>query len=88
MAFAAACIAMMTAYTHGVLVLSLGGQVAHDLVGSSNTFVNGAVPSLFAIVSGTTGIFATAPPRASGHGRGRARLCQRYGAGGTFRSIA
>ena len=63
MAFAAACIAMMTAYTHGVLVLSLGGQVAHDLVGSSNTFVNGAVPSLFAIVSGTTGIFARPLPR-------------------------
>ena len=25
----------MTAYTHGVLVLSLGGQVAHDLIGST-----------------------------------------------------
>ena len=39
-AFVLASVAMMTAYTHGVLVLSLGGQVAHDLVGSPNAFVN------------------------------------------------
>jgi predicted MFS family arabinose efflux permease len=57
-AFAAASLAMMTAYTHGVLVLSLGGQVAHDLVGSPNAFVNGAVLSLFAIMSGTVGVAA------------------------------
>src|SRR5258706_8465672 len=30
-AFAVAAIAVTTAYTHGVLVLSLGGQVARDL---------------------------------------------------------
>src|SRR4051812_12088086 len=30
-AFTLASLAMMTAYTHSVLVLSLGGQVAHDL---------------------------------------------------------
>ena len=53
---------MMTAYTHGVLVLSLGGQVAHDLVGSSNAFVNGAVLSLFAVVSGVVGIAAASVP--------------------------
>ncbi len=56
--FVAAALAMLTAYTHGVLILSLGGQVAHDLVGSSNAFVNGAILSLFAIVSGVTGIAA------------------------------
>jgi hypothetical protein len=39
-----------------VLVLSLGGQVAHDLVGSPNAFVNGAVLSLFAITSAVVGI--------------------------------
>jgi predicted MFS family arabinose efflux permease len=61
-AFVLAAIAMMTAYTHGVLVLSLGGQVAHDLVGSANAFVNGAVLSLFAIVSGMIGIAARALP--------------------------
>jgi hypothetical protein len=36
---------MMTAYTHGVLILSLGGQVTHDLIGSPNALVNGAVLS-------------------------------------------
>ncbi len=57
-AFALAALAVMTAYTHGVLILSLGGQVAHDLVGSSNAFVNGATLSLFAIVSGIVGVAA------------------------------
>ena len=54
--FTIAAIAMMTAYTHGVLVLSLGGQVAHDLVGSRNGFVNGAVLAVFPIVLGMVGI--------------------------------
>lgn len=56
--FALAALAVLTAYTHGVLILSLGGQVAHDLVGSSNAFINGAILSLFAIVSGIVGIGA------------------------------
>jgi predicted MFS family arabinose efflux permease len=56
--FALAALAVLTAYTHGVLILSLGGQVAHDLVGSSNAFVNGATLSLFAIVSGIVGVAA------------------------------
>jgi MFS family permease len=56
--FALAATAMMTAYTHGVLVLSLGGQVAHDLVGSPNALVNGAVLSLFAIMSAVVGVAA------------------------------
>ena len=50
--FAVASLAMMTAYTHGVLILSLGGQVAHDLIGSSNQLVNGAVLAIFALISG------------------------------------
>jgi predicted MFS family arabinose efflux permease len=57
-AFTIASLALMTAYTHGVLVLSLGGQVIQDLVGTSNAFVGGAVLSLFAIVFGGTGIVA------------------------------
>jgi len=61
-AFAVASLAMMTAYSHGVLVLSLGGQVAHDLVGSPNAFVNGGVLSLFAIVSGMVGVVARSLP--------------------------
>src|SRR5258708_7510191 len=56
--FAVAAAAAMTAYTHGVLILSLGGQVAHDLVGSPNAFINGAALSLFAIGSGVVGIIA------------------------------
>jgi predicted MFS family arabinose efflux permease len=58
MAFALAAIALTTAYTHGVLILSLGGQVARDLIGSPNALVNGAALSLFAITSGVLGISA------------------------------
>jgi predicted MFS family arabinose efflux permease len=57
-AFAVAAGAVTTAYTHGVLILSLGGQVGHDLVDSSNALVNGAALSLFAITSGVVGISA------------------------------
>jgi MFS family permease len=56
--FAVSASAVTTAYTHGVLILSLGGQVGHDLVGSSNALVNGAALSLFAIMSGVVGIAA------------------------------
>ena len=55
-AFVLAASAMTSAYTHGAIVLSLGGQVAYDLVGSPNVFVNGATLSLFAIVSGAVGL--------------------------------
>jgi len=57
-AFTLASIAVTTAYTHGVLILSLGGQVARDLVGSPDALVNGAALSLFAITSGVVGIVA------------------------------
>jgi hypothetical protein len=63
-AFAVAAAAVTSAYTHGVLILSLGSQVARDLVGSSNTLVNGAALSLFAIAAGVVGIGArTLQPR-------------------------
>jgi hypothetical protein len=39
-------------------MLSLGSQIAHDLIGSSNALVNGAAVSVFAIVTGATGIVA------------------------------
>jgi hypothetical protein len=61
-AFTLASLAMMTAYTHGVLVLSLGGQVVHDLVGTANAFVGGAVLSLFAIVFGVTSLVGRSLP--------------------------
>jgi predicted MFS family arabinose efflux permease len=57
-AFAVSSTAMMAAYTFGVLVLSLGGQVEHDLIGSPNAFLNGAVLSIFPIVMGAVGIIA------------------------------
>jgi MFS family permease len=63
-AFAVAAAAITSAYTHGVLILSLGGQVARDLVGSPNALVNGAALSLFAIASAVVGIGArTLQPR-------------------------
>jgi predicted MFS family arabinose efflux permease len=63
-AFAVSSTAMVAAYTFGVLVLSLGGQVEHDLIGSPNAFLNGAVLSLFPIVMGAIGIIArTLSPR-------------------------
>jgi predicted MFS family arabinose efflux permease len=63
-AFAVSSTAMVAAYTFGVLVLSLGGQVEHDLIGSPNAFLNSAVLSLFPIVMGAIGIIArTLPPR-------------------------
>jgi predicted MFS family arabinose efflux permease len=63
-AFAVSSTAMVAAYTFGVLLLSLGGQVEHDLIGSPNAFLNSAVLSLFPIVMGAIGIVArTLPPR-------------------------
>jgi MFS family permease len=57
-AFAVAAMAVSSAYTHGALILSLGGEVARDLVGSHNTLVNGAALSLFAIAAAVVGIGA------------------------------
>jgi MFS family permease len=62
--FAVSSTAMVAAYTFGVLVLSLGGQVEHDLIGSPNAFLNSAVLSFFPIVMGAIGIIArTLSPR-------------------------
>jgi predicted MFS family arabinose efflux permease len=62
--FVVSSTAMVAAYTFGVLVLSLGGQVEHDLIGSPNAFLNSAVLSLFPIVMGAIGIIArTLSPR-------------------------
>lgn len=56
--FATTSTAMMVAFSFSVPVLSLGGQVEHDLIGSSNALVNGAVTALFPIILGPTGIVA------------------------------
>jgi hypothetical protein len=57
-AFSIASIAMTTAYSHGVLVLSLGGQVAHDLVASPNSLVSAAILSLFALSAAAASVAA------------------------------
>ncbi|TDG09790.1 MFS transporter [Paraburkholderia guartelaensis] len=55
-AFMVAAFAMITAYTHGVMILSLGGQIAHDLVQSPNTLINGSILAVFAITSGVVSL--------------------------------
>jgi MFS family permease len=60
--FAVASVAVTTAYTHGVLILSLGAPIAHDLVGSANALVNGAALALFPIAVGIVGILAKPLP--------------------------
>jgi MFS family permease len=50
--------AVLSAYSVGATMLSLGSQIAHDLIGSSNALVNGSAISLFAIAVGVTGIIA------------------------------
>jgi MFS family permease len=54
--------AILTAYAVGALVLSLGAQIAHDLVGSENTLISGAAISLFAVVWGIVGLLAKRLP--------------------------
>ena len=61
-AFMVAAFAMTTAYTHGVMILSLGGQIAHDLVRSPNTLVNGSILAVFAITSGVVSLLARSLP--------------------------
>jgi len=62
--FAVSSTAMVAAYAFGVLVLSLGGQVEHDLIDSPNAFLNSAVLSFFPVVMGVIGIIArTLSPR-------------------------
>lgn len=54
--FFAAAVTVMTAYTHGVTITSLGAQIAKELVRSPNVFVNSVTLALFAISLGITGL--------------------------------
>ncbi|EJB07004.1 arabinose efflux permease family protein [Rhizobium leguminosarum bv. trifolii WSM597] len=56
--FIVSAITVMTAYTHGVTVGSLGSQFAHELVQSSNAFVNSIALSLFGVSLGITGLLS------------------------------
>ncbi len=60
--FTTSVTAVMTGYSLGALMLSLGAQIAHDLIGSGNALVNGAAIALFAIVWGLAGIVAKPLP--------------------------
>lgn len=51
-AFVTAALAVSAAYAQAGVVMSLGAQVAHDLVNSPNALVNGAALSLLAIAMG------------------------------------
>ncbi|MCU1407150.1 MAG: transporter [Glaciihabitans sp.] len=50
--FATAAIAVTGAYAIGALMLSLGAQIAKELIGSNNALVSGAILALFAVVVG------------------------------------
>ena len=54
--FAASAIAAGTGYVIGGLMMSLGAQIAHDLVGSDNVLVNGVAIALFALAAGVVTI--------------------------------
>jgi MFS family permease len=57
--FVASTAAVTGSYVLGAMTLSLGAQVAHDVVASSNALVNGGTIALFAIASAV----ATVPAR-------------------------
>jgi hypothetical protein len=59
---AAFTLASLAAYTHGLLVLSFGSELIHDLIGTQNALVGGAVLSLIAIVSGVATVAAMPVP--------------------------
>ena len=60
--FATAATAVTAGYVLGALMLSLGSQVARDLIGSGNALVQGAVLALFALTTGVTAVFAKRLP--------------------------
>jgi MFS family permease len=56
--FALGAIAVSTAYLVGAVVLSLGADVAQNLIGSGNALVNGATISLNALAIGVAAVVA------------------------------
>jgi MFS family permease len=61
-AFATSATAVTAGYVQGALMLSLGSQIARELVGSANMLVNGAVLALFALVTAGTALVARRLP--------------------------
>jgi MFS family permease len=54
--FATSTVSVMGAYALGAIILSLGAQIAHELIDSANHLVNGATLSLFAVTSGIVAV--------------------------------
>jgi MFS family permease len=54
--FATAALAVSIAYVTGGVMLSLGSQIAKDLVASDNAFTNGAMLALLPVVMGVTAV--------------------------------
>jgi hypothetical protein len=62
--FVTAVSAVTTSYILGAMTLSLGAQIAHDLVSSENALLNGAIIAVFALSS----LVATVPLRKKSSG--------------------
>ena len=56
--FLIATASMTTAYTHGALLLSLGGHIVHDLIGSTNALVGALMLAFFPLTMGVAGVLA------------------------------
>jgi MFS family permease len=64
--FVVSSLAISSGFAMGALLLSLGSQIAKDLIKTDNAFVAGAVISVSAVFIGTTAILARrVPPRIS-----------------------
>ena len=63
--FTVSALAVATAFGFGALYLSLGAQIARDLIGSTNALVAGSSFVLFAVVLGMVAILAKAIRRRS-----------------------
>jgi hypothetical protein len=54
--FASSTIAVTASYAMGTVILSLGAQIARDVIGSPNALVNGANIALFSLVAASVAI--------------------------------
>ena len=60
--FATSALAVTAAYSLGSVVLAMGAQIAHQLVGSDNVAVTGAILSISAVVIGVVAIVSRRLP--------------------------
>jgi predicted MFS family arabinose efflux permease len=60
--FFTSAFAVTAGYTHGAVLLSIGAQVARDLIGSNNVLVNGAAIAEFAVVGSIVSMFVKKIP--------------------------